>query len=247
MGEGSKVPKDTRWSVFAVGLITVALLGLFATIAGPGSSRHAGGTDVAAGAPVTAPETPATTSTPAETTTTATPTAEVTTSTTEAPTTTAAPPTTTTPPATVAPTTPTTPPPTTAAPRSTPTTTPTPSPAERQRLARDAAVVAHTTGLSVDGYASADVLFAPALRASLDAITRSAAYRAAGCNQWVTEVVDGPATATTFGFSLRIERACARVPTSGGRQLPLVTGAYTTVTVGPSAGGSWWAVALTSE
>jgi hypothetical protein len=137
---------------------------------------------------------------------------------------------------------------TTAAPRPTATTAvPSVSPAERQRIARAAVVVAHTSGHRVDGLPSSAVLFAPELRPALTGITHPAAYRAAGCRQSVAEVVPGPASATSFGFSLRIERTCDRVPTEGGRTLPLTTGAYAVVTVGQAPTGTPWVVGLTSE
>lgn len=236
--------------MFAVGLVAVALVGVIATVAGPGG-RTERAAAVTAGAPAVrstttdvAPITAVTTSSAVEdrTSTTVAPT---TTTTSSAPTTTAAVP---APPPTTAPVTTAAPPaPTTAPPPPPPTPPRPPSPAERQRIARSAAIVAHTTGHRVTGLPSVDVLVAPELRPALDGITRPAAYRAAGCRQWVTETIAGPGTATSFGFSLTIERTCDRVPTLGGRTLPLTTGAYTVVTVGPAPTGVWWTVGLTSE
>lgn len=233
---------NARWLAFGIGLALVALIGIAATVVGiDGPGRPDDAAAVVGDAPATsttaAPTTTSTTTTSTSTTT------AVTSTTTAPPATTTPTPTTRAAPATTTPT-PTTRPTTTTPP---PTTTPTPTPAERRRIAQHAAVVAHTTGHQPSGYPSMASVIAPALRPSLEVLTRPAAYRDAGCRQRVTSIVPGPVSDRTFGFSLVITRTCDRVPMVGGQRLPLTNGVYTSVTVGPAPDGSWWATSLTSE
>ena len=75
-----------------------------------------------------------------------------------------------------------------------------------------------------------------------------APYRQAGCDQRVAEAGDGPVDGNRYSFSVRVEHTCDRVPRNAdGAALPLVTGAYTTITLGPNGSGSVWAVALSSS
>lgn len=241
---------------FAAGLVALAAVGIGATIIGGGDGPAR--SDEAAAAATEAPSTTTdvtvawATTAPAETTTTEAEAAPATTTTTSRPaTTTTVATTTTTPVPTTAPrrTVPAQvniPPPVTTPPVTTPpapTAPTTPSPAAQHDIARRAVASAHTSG-----HPGATTLFAPSLRGDLDRITTRAPYRQAGCDQRVAEVADGPVDGSRYSFSVRVEHTCDRVPRNGdGAALPLITGAYSTVTLGPNGGNSSWAVALSSN
>lgn len=246
-GSPGKPVRRGLWEYFALGLLVLAVAGVGVTLVGRGGTRPSN-EDAAAAAPVvsTTIKLDATATTETSTTTTETPTTTATTSTTVATTTTTAP-TTTAPPTTPA----TTVPPAAAtevstipAPPTTVATMPSLDGPARQALAREALVVAYTTGHAPSGYRPIDQLLSPALRARVDGLITDASYRAAGCRQQVSNVLPGSFSGTTYGFSFTIERTCARVPTAGGYQLPLVTGAFATVVLGPTVDGSYWAADL---
>lgn len=248
-GSPGKPVRPSIWSLFAVGLLVLAVAGIGITIVGRGGSSAAEEAAATTSTPSDTVVLDASTTTEATTSTTeATPTSTststtMTTTTTAPPTTTTAPPV-TTPPTTIAPVVPVVPPPVTTPPTVPRPTTPAVDARAQQAIARDAAVVAYTTGHRPAGYQSVQTLIAPDLRRRLDALTVADGYRQAGCRQRVSEIRPGPVFGSSYGFSLTIDRTCDRVPRANGYILPLESGAYATIVLGPTGGGSYWATVL---
>ena len=245
-GAAAKPARRDLWETFSIGLVVLVLAGGAAALLGSrGPGSPADDTEKAAAGPTTStpkvhvdPSTttaPATTQAAAVTTTTAQSTTTVTPATEPA-----SSPTTTAPPDVAPPaTTPATTPPVT-----NPPTRPEVPESTRRAIARDALVVMYTTGHNPPGYASMQDLVSPALRPFVDERTKSPGYRAAGCRQQVSRVLDGPGSGLSFGFSFKIDRTCDRVPMENGFRLPLSSGAYATVAIGPRPTGGLWATAL---
>lgn len=242
-GAAAKPARRDLWETFSIGLVVLVLAGGAAALLGSrGSGSPADDTEkVAAGPTTSTPKVHVDLSTTTSSATTEA--AAVTTTTAQVATTVTA----TTDPAAVSTT--TAPPPVTTPPTTPPAPVPAPTQPEipestKRAIARDALVVMYTTGHNPPGFASFEDLVAPALRPFVDERTTSPGYRAAGCRQQVSRVLDGPGSGLSFGFSFTIDRTCDRVPMENGFRLPLSSGAYATVAVGPRPTGGLWATAL---
>lgn len=245
-GAPGKPVRPSIWSVFAVGLLLLAVAGIGITLVGRDGSSSADDTAAptstsastvvldATATTTTTTEAPATTTTTPATTTTTAPT--TTTSTTPTPSS-------TTPPPAITPTVPR-PQPVTPPPTAPPTTQPFLDGRAQQALAQQALVVAYSTGHRPAGYPAVETLIAPDLRRRLGSLTVGDGYRQAGCRQRVSDVRPATVVGSSYGFSFTLERTCDRVPRVNGYLLPLETGAYATIVMSPTSGGSYWAISL---
>lgn len=246
-GTPAKAAPRDLWEVFTIVLVVLSLIGIVAALVNPhgAAGSVSGGTAPETASPTTRSDTMATRPSPGATSTTGPTTTVASSSTSGAATSTVDPGATSSVPVAAPPLTAPPAPPAPPVPPNTQAPAPPVPEAQLRRVAQDALVVAYTTGHAPAGFPPVDVLVAPTLRGVLDSKTTTPAYRAAGCRQEVGDVIDGPGSGTTFGFSFTIRRECDRTPIADGFRLPLVSGAFATIDLGPRPAGGFWATALT--